>query len=166
MHLIDHQTDRRPIAVTDAAFRRGGWQLPVLMAIAVAGLAIALYLTVTHVSSVPLVCTIGSVVNCSAVTHSAYSVVLGSSIPISALGMVWFLVSGLLSVWAWARSDEPGWIRPAHLAWAVAGLAVVVYLVYVEIVILRQICEWCTVLHLLIIATFVLTLRRVQQAAV
>lgn len=80
--------------------------------------------------------------------------------------MVWFLVSGLLSVWTLARSDEPGWIRPVHLGWAAAGLAVVLYLVYVEVVILRQVCEWCTVLHLLIIATFVLTLRRVQQAGV
>jgi uncharacterized membrane protein len=42
-------------------------------------------------------------------------------------------------------------------------MAVVLYLVFVEIVILQQICECCTVVHLLVLATFVLTLRRFQQ---
>lgn len=144
---------------------RTSTQVLALVAIAVAGLAIALYLTTTHISSVPLVCTVGSVVNCSAVTHSAYSVIPGTSIPISVLGVLWFVVSGLLSIFG-LPATAPEWLRPVHLVWAALGLVVVLYLVYVEIVILRQICEWCTVVHLLVVATFVLTLRRLQQAGV
>ena len=149
----------------EASPYRTSTQVLALVAIALAGLAIALYLTATHVSSVPLVCTVGSVVNCSAVTHSAYSVIPGTSIPISILGVLWFVVSGLLSLLAWPAT-APEWLRPAHFVWAALGLMVVVYLVYVEIVVLHQICEWCTVVHLLVIATFVLTLRRFQQAGV
>lgn len=165
MRLIDHQADRHPITVTETSPQRTSTQVLALVAIAVAGLAISVYLTATHVSSVPLVCTVGSVVNCSAVTHSAYSVIPGTSIPISILGVLWFVVSGLLSLLALPAS-EPGWLRPVHLAWAALALVAVLYLVYVEIVILHQICEWCTVVHLLVVATFVLTLRRFQQAGV
>ena len=147
----------------EASPKRWAWDVAALLGIAIAGIAIALYLTATHSGSVPLVCTVGSVVNCASVTHSAYSIVPRTSIPISALGVLWFVVSGILAGWSLV-SAEPGWLRPAHLAWAGLGLLVVLYLVYVEIVVLHQICEWCTVVHLLIIATFVLTLRRLQRA--
>jgi len=144
------------------------WDPLALTGIAVAGFAIAIYLTATHASAVPLVCTINSMVNCASVTHSAYSVIPGTSIPISILGVAWFVASGLLSLIAWralsSGTPEPGWLRPIHLAWATLALAFVLYLVYVEIVVLHQICEWCTVVHLLIVATFVLALLRLQRA--
>jgi uncharacterized membrane protein len=44
------------------------------------------------------------------------------------------------------------------------GTIVVLYLIFVELVILHQICEWCTVVHLLVLGTFVLVLRQVQRA--
>ena len=120
----------------------------------IAGMAISVYLTITHLSFVPLLCTVGSVVNCASVTHSAYSVIPGTSIPISALGIFWFLISGGLTLMS---------LRPAHFAWAVLGLFVVLYLIYVEVVVLHQICEWCTVVHLLVIGSFVACLRRLQR---
>jgi uncharacterized membrane protein len=147
--------------------RASGWQLPALLGMAVAGLLIALYLTATHAGSVPLVCTVGSFVNCASVTRSAYSVVPGTTIPISILGVVWFVVAGLMAaaplVALRTGRPEPAWLPPVHLAWAGLGLIAVLYLVYVEVVLLHQICEWCTVVHLLVIATVLLTLRRVQQ---
>lgn len=147
--------------------RGPGWQLPALLGMAAAGLLIAIYLTATHAGSVPLVCTVGSIVNCASVTRGAYSVIPGTSIPISILGVFWFLVAGLMAAGALIAirrgRAEPAWLAPIHLAWASLGLVVVLYLVYVEIVILRQVCEWCTAVHLLIVATLLLTLRRVQQ---
>jgi uncharacterized membrane protein len=149
-----------------AADRPTGWELPALIVIATAGLAIAIYLTATHADVVPLVCTAGSLVNCASVTHSAYSVIPGTSIPISVPGVVWFAASGGLASIALFASragrPEPNWARPFHLAWAAMALVVVLYLVYVEIVILHRICEWCTVVHLLVLASFVLALRRLQ----
>jgi uncharacterized membrane protein len=131
----------------------GSWERPALLVISVAGTLIAIYLTVTHFSFVPLVCTAGSVVNCASVTHSAYSVIPGTSIPISILGVFWFVgLEGL-------ALTSQRWLQ---LLWAAIGLAVVLYLVFVEIVVLRQICEWCTVVHVLVVATFVVTVRRLQ----
>jgi uncharacterized membrane protein len=107
-------------------------------------------------SSVPLVCTIGGTVNCVSVTHSSYSVIPGTSIPISILGIVWFLISAGLALTA---------LRQVHFAWAAVGLLVVLYLVFVEIVVLHQICEWCTAVHLLVLLTFLLALRRISVEA-
>jgi uncharacterized membrane protein len=149
--------------------RAPGWQLPALIGIAIAGAVISIYLTATHANAVPLVCTVGSLVNCGAVTHSAYSVIPGTSVPISVLGAVWFVVSGGLGLSAWLRQrsheTEAPWFGPVHFAWSAVALLGVLYLVYIEIVVLHQICEWCTVVHLLVLSTFVLTLRRLQQAA-
>jgi uncharacterized membrane protein len=173
--------------------RTASWQRPALLVIALAGIAISVYLTVTHVSAVPLFCTVGSVVNCASVTHSAYSVIPGTSIPISVLGVVWFAVSATLALGfspsplaRQSRGDSSpsplaresrdgsstsplagegrggGLVLP-QLLWAGLGVVVVLYLVFIEIVILHQICEWCSVVHLLVIATFVLTLRQFQQ---
>jgi uncharacterized membrane protein len=138
----------------DSAPRRD-WQTPALIVMALAGAAIALYLTITHVSSVPLVCTVGAVVNCGSVTHSAYSVIPGTSIPISVLGILWFAISGGLAL------TSQRWLQ---LGWSALGLLVVIYLVYVEIVVLHQICEWCTGVHLLVLATLLVALRRAQTA--
>lgn len=143
------------------------WEPVALLLMSAAGLAISVYLTATHANAVPLVCSVGSVVNCGSVTHSAYSVIPGTTIPISVPGIVWFLVNGLFALIALrtAGRSEPGWLRPVHLIWAALALAAVLYLVYVEIVVLHAICEWCTVVHLLVLATFVLALRRLQQDA-
>ena len=142
--------------------------LVALLGIAVIGFAIAGYLTATHANAIPLVCSINSVVNCASVTHSAYSVIPGTSIPISVLGVAWFVVSGVLASTGLRAPTigrlEPGWLRPLHLAWAALALIFVLYLVFVELVVLHQICEWCTVVHLLVVATFVLTLVRLQRA--
>jgi len=144
------------------------WEPLALVGIAVAGVAIAGYLTATHSNALPLICSINSVVNCASVTHSAYSVIPGTSIPISILGVAWFVVSGLMSLTALraasSRTPEPAWLRPVHLLWATLALIFVLYLVYIEIVVLHQICEWCTVVHLLVVVTFVLALLRLQRA--
>lgn len=132
-----------------------GFELPSLLLISLAGVIISIYLTITHISAVPLVCTIGGPVNCVAVTHSAYSVIPSTSIPISIMGIVWFVVSGGLALTRF---------HAVHLAWAGIGLLVVLYLVFVEIVLLRQVCEWCTAVHVLVLLTFVLALRRLQNA--
>lgn len=142
---------------------------PVAMAVmAVAGIAIAAYLTTVHYAKIPLVCTAGGVVNCSAVTSSRFSVVPGTQLPITVPGMLWFVVSGGLAVVAlvaaWRGQAEPARLRAIHALWGAAGLLFVLYLVYAEIVQLHKVCEWCTVIHLLTLATFLIALVRWQRA--
>ncbi len=142
--------------------------LAALLLIAVVGLGISIYLTIVHYDSkVSLLCTTGSLINCQSVTSSAYSVVPGTTIPITIPGMLWFLALGALAgvgLWAAARGqDEPPRLRLASLLWTIPALLFVIYLVYCEIVLVQRICEWCTVVHLLTLASFLITLTRWQR---
>ncbi|HEV8194724.1 MAG TPA: vitamin K epoxide reductase family protein [Ktedonobacterales bacterium] len=137
---------------------------------AIAGLAISIYLTTVHYAAVPLVCTNTGTLDCSAVTTSSYSVVPRTNLPITIPGMLWFIVSGGLATSALVlhrqQRPEPERLRLLQLLWGGAGLAFVLYLVYAEIVLIRHICEWCTVVHVLTLAIFLVALYRFQQAVV
>jgi uncharacterized membrane protein len=129
-----------------------------LCAISVAGMAISIYLTFVHYAHVPLVCSTTGVVNCERVLSSPYSNV--GSIPISVGGLVWFAVAGALALSILAQRAEPGWLQPAQVLWSLLGLLTVIYLVGVEALALGVICVWCTVLHVLILLTLVLSIVR------
>ena len=123
------------------------------IAISVAGIAVSIYLTVLHYAGATPACVTSGPVNCEAVLSSSYSVVAGSSVPTSALGIAWFVVSALI----WTRT--PGRLQ---VAWSAAGLVTVLYLVYIEIVRIGAICLWCTASHLLVVALVLIavTVRR------
>ena len=153
-----------------SASSRWAPDLAALVAMALAGLAISVYLTTVHYAHVPLLCSAGGIVNCTQVTTSVYSVVPGTQIPITIPGMLWFLVSGGLASAAWRMQARTG-VAPArlglaHLGWGAIGLVTVLYLVYIEIVRLHAICEWCTAVHMLTLLTFLVALYRVQQLPV
>ena len=61
----------------------------VLLLLSVVGIGIAIYLTAVHYEHVPLVCSTRGFVNCAAVLSSAYSVVPGTSVPITVPGLAW-----------------------------------------------------------------------------
>lgn len=162
----------RDTAVESRAARLGALlarerKLTALAGMAVLGFAISVYLTTVHYTKLPLVCPANTLINCARVTSSAYSVMPGTQIPITIPGMLWFAVSGGLAVVALARAwqarPEPERLRLLHLLWGAAGLLFVLYLVFCEIVLLHQLCEWCTVVHLLTLATLLVALSRWQQ---
>jgi uncharacterized membrane protein len=135
-----------------AGLRVPGWLPPATMLLAVAGLAVAGYLTVEHyTASTTLACPETGVVNCQKVTTSAQSAIFG--IPVAPLGAVFFavmLAAGTSAAW---RSAYPllRWGRPVL---ALAGVGLVLYLVYAELFILDAICLWCTAVHVLALALF------------
>ncbi|HKS99953.1 MAG TPA: vitamin K epoxide reductase family protein [Rugosimonospora sp.] len=122
------------------------------MLIAVAGLAVAAYLTIEHyTASTTLACPETGVVNCQKVTTSAQSVVFG--IPVALLGLVFFaamLPLGLPVAWR-AAHPLPRWGRAGF---ALVGVGFVFYLVYTELFTLNAICLWCTAVHVLTLALF------------
>lgn len=126
---------------------------------ALAGFAIAVYLTAAHYENVPLACSTSGVVDCGAVTHSSYSVIAGTDIPITVPGLAFFAVGGLLGWFSHRRL-----IALLLVAWAAAGTVFVLYLVYAEVVIIHRICEWCSGVHLLVLATLLLAIRQLQSA--
>jgi uncharacterized membrane protein len=132
--------------------------------LSVVGLAVAAYLTSVHYAGVPLACTKGGLVDCAAVTTSPYSVISGTQVPITLPGMLWFVVNFAFVLAAWrAQWRPPARLLVAHAVWGALGLLTVLYLVYVEIVRLDKICEWCTVVHVLTLISFLLAFYRLQQ---
>ena len=98
-----------------------------------------------------LVCRASSHINCEKVTQSSQSEIFGH-IPVSLAGAIYFFVMVVLvTPWAWrARSEWVMWIR---LAGAIAGMGMVVYLVYVEAH-LKAICLYCTGVHIITFLLF------------
>jgi len=132
------------------------WQLLALAA-GIAGLIISIYLTAVHYAGVPLACPANGTINCEAVLSSRYAVIAGTNVPTSAAGIVWFAISALL----WTR--RAGRIQ---VAWSVAGMVTVLFLVYVEIVQLGAVCIWCTAAHVLVLLIFLIALTTVNGGRV
>ncbi len=139
--------------VTSPQSRRlPAWVPAASLTLSLGALAVASYLTVTHYTDpAALACPDTGIVNCTLVTTSSWSVVLG--IPLAVLGVVWAVVmTGLTVPWAWlARAD---WVDGARLVVSGAGAATVVYLVYVELFRIGAICLWCTAMHVTAVCLF------------
>lgn len=125
------------------------------LAISLAGLGVSTYLTVAHfTSSAILACSDSGLVNCAHVTTSPQSMVFGI-LPVAVLGLGWFVAMTLLNLpWAWRSADER--IRAVRLGLSVVGMGFVLYLIYAELFQINAICLWCSVVHVLTFALFVL----------
>lgn len=120
--------------------------------LSVLGLGVAGYLTYEHfTSSSTLACSDNGVVNCLKVTTSSYSAVAG--VPVAVLGLVFFVIMLVLQLPSMWLRPEPA-VRIGRLAWAVVGLATVVYLLYAELFAIDAICLWCTSVHVLTLVLF------------
>ncbi len=142
--------------------RYSGGQL-LLLILALIGAGIAIYLTLVHYENVPLACSAQGLVDCARVLSSPYSVVPGTAVPISVPGFGWCAVMLVLAIAGLRLAAEQRWIRMAEFAWALAGIVVVLYLVYVELVRLHTICAWCTGLHVVILVMLLTTIVQLQQ---
>jgi uncharacterized membrane protein len=128
------------------------WATPASLALSAAGVAVSLYLTIAHYTSPEvLACSDTGLVDCTQVTTSRWSVVLG--IPVAVLGLAWFLAMLGLSLPAAWRARAPA-VHLARLAASVAGIGFVLWLVYAELVLIGAICLWCTVAHVLAFGLF------------
>jgi uncharacterized membrane protein len=103
------------------------------VAVAIAGLAIATYLTVVHYAGGTPVCAIAH--GCATVQKSHYAELAG--VPVALLGVLGYLaILGSL-----ARDDETARTATAFLT--IAGLGFSGWLTYVEVGELNAICIWC-----------------------
>lgn len=128
------------------------WVAPLTTALTVAGTAVSAYLTVAHYGNPDLlVCSDTGTVNCNAVTTSAQSELFG--IPVALLGLVWFAGMAVLCLPVAWRASSPR-VHLARLAGSIAGMGFVLWLLYAELIIVRAICLWCTVAHVLAFALF------------
>jgi uncharacterized membrane protein len=149
---VTGQARTSPAERTIVATSAPRWARLGSLIVALAGLAVSAYLTVEHYSSsTTLACPETGVVNCVKVTTSSYSTLVG--VPVALLGLLFFAaMSALCAPVAW-RASNP-WVSRARLVGAVAGAAMVVYLVWAELFRIDAICLWCTVVHALTVALF------------
>ncbi len=129
------------------------------------GAGIAIYLTAVHYENAPLICSTRGLIDCSRVLASPYSVIPGTSVPITVPGLAWCAVSAILAIVGLRllRPQVRHRIQQAQFAWSLLGMLTVLYLVYVELVLLHTICAWCTGLHVVILIMFLTTIVLVQQ---
>jgi uncharacterized membrane protein len=140
------------MAARQMAQRVPPWLSIASLALSLAAVGIASYLTVTHYTDpAALACPDTGIINCTLVTTSSWSVVLG--VPLAVLGLVWAVVmTGLTTPWAWRSAAH--WVDGARLVVSGAGAAMVLYLVYVELFRIGAICLWCTAMHVTAVCLF------------
>lgn len=143
-----------PVAEDAPAAVAPGWATPVTLLLALVGLGISGYLTYVHYTTpTALSCPNTGVINCVKVTTSSQSMIFGV-IPVAVTGVGYFAVmTALCTPWAWRSAAR--WLRAGRMLGAVAGIGMVCYLVFVELVQVDAICLWCTAVH---VVTFLLFL--------
>jgi uncharacterized membrane protein len=129
------------------------WPARAGLVICVLGLADSAYLTYAHyTSAAALACSTKGFIDCAAVTTSRYSHILG--VPVAVLGLAYFaFMTPLMLPVAWRSSNR--WLRLIRLGASVVGVGMVLWLLYVELIKLDNLCEYCTGVHVLTFALFV-----------
>jgi uncharacterized membrane protein len=122
--------------------------------LAVAGLAVAGYLTYARYAHVELVCSTGG---CETVQRSRYAVVAG--VPVAVLGLVGYAV--LLVTAALPQA----WAAAVGAGAALAGLVFAVYLLVVQVAVIDAVCQWCVASDVLMAAIAVLALLRLRHTS-
>jgi uncharacterized membrane protein len=115
--------------------------------LALAGAAIAGYLTWAHYAHETVACPIGGG-GCETVQESRYAELAG--IPVALLGLALYLV--VLGLLAWDGPPAPSIVAALTLA----GLAFALYLLVVQLAVIDAICAWC-VANDVVIALLALT---------
>ncbi len=142
--------------------QRSGGQILILL-LSLLGAGIAIYLTSVHYERTPLICSTNGLIDCARVLSSSYSLIPGTTVPITIAGLGWCVVSGALAFIGWRLASSQHWLSITQLLWSFVGIVTALYLVYVEIVRLHTICAWCTALHVVILCMFLITLAQFQQ---
>lgn len=135
--------------------------VPVMLAIAVIGLAISSYLTVTKLAGGSPIC--GPLQGCETVDASAYSTILG--IPTAAFGIAYSLTL-IVATAAWWRSGDRRILLAAY-ALSLIGVVMEGYFVYLQVAVIHAVCVWCAGYGLTVVAGFVaniIALRRPSPA--
>jgi uncharacterized membrane protein len=139
----------------DALLVSPRWAWPVALLLTLIGLGVATYLTIQHYDThLTLSCPNTGLINCEKVTTSAQSRLFG--VPVALLGLLYYvgMIPWQLPI-TW-RSADPR-VRYGRLLYCGSGIAFVIYLVYAEFIIIKNICLWCTSVHIITLLLFIVT---------
>jgi uncharacterized membrane protein len=139
------------------------------LVLAIIGLGISIYETYAHYTNNQLAgCSANphGTFDCTAVITSSQSVVF-NIFPVAVLGLAFYIVAvPLFSPWAWRFAGRgrvsQRTVSVARLASIIVGMGFVMYLIYAEVAQIKEVCEYCTGVH---IVTFLLFCMTVVSAA-
>jgi len=136
------------------------WVPWLAFALTLFGLGVSTYLTIAHYSSTAiLACSDQGLVNCAKVTTSPQSEVFGV-LPVAVLGLAFYVVLTAVNLPPmWKVQDRR--VHLARLGLVVVGMAFVLYLLAAELLIIGNICLWCTSVHLVTFLLLILTVATV-----
>ena len=127
-----------------------------LAALAVAGLGISAYLLYNHLGGTPPAC-VGGSDGCATVQASRYSEVAG--VPVALLGLLGYAAMLLAAL----VRDARGAVLGVFLA--MVGALYSLYLTYLELFVIRAICQWCVASAVVVVAYLVLAVLRLRRTA-
>lgn len=132
----------------------------VIALLALLGVLVATYLALYKAGAIgELACSVGS---CETVQMSRWATFLG--LPVAAWGVVFYVVllgvslAGLQRPWAESRTVSLALV--ALTGWGVLFSA---WLTYLELFVIRAICQWCVVSAVLVSITFVVSLLDLRE---
>jgi uncharacterized membrane protein len=132
------------------------WSIPAAFALSLLAVGLTAYLTITHYTDpAALACPDTGIINCTLVTTSSWSVIVG--VPVALLGLIWSVAMVAINS-PWAFRSTRAWLAQARVVGVSIGVAMVLYLVYVELFRVDAICLWCTGVHLTTFALFTVVL--------
>lgn len=132
----------------------------ILARIAIAVLAFAGYLVARHIhrekkAARPLVCPV--LFDCDTVVHSDYSKFFG--VPVEIFGMIYYLLTALsYIIISFLPEVLPNIFVEFMVLASISAFIFSVYLICIQIFVLKKGCSWCFVSALICILIFVLTL--------
>lgn len=116
------------------------WRIPASIALAAFGLAISLYLTISHFSGGETACVFGQ--GCDLVAASDYATLFG--IPVALLGVLnYSAMAALVVMEAAGPEKQRGAVRLGVVLLASAGLVYSIYLTLVSANAIGAYCPWC-----------------------
>lgn len=127
----------------------------VIVALSVLGIITSIYLLKDHYAASSK-CDFGDAISCSLVNSSIYSELF--NVPVALFGIIWFIIIILM---CWKSFDKPE-VIPFILGWSILGIVFVVYLIFAEFI-LKAICPYCTVVHVITLIVLVLSIMLYRQ---
>ena len=122
--------------------------------LAVAGVAISAYLAYNHLAGTAPIC-VGGSGGCEAVQASRYSEVLG--VPVAVIGVFGYAAMLLAAL----MRDQRATVFGVFLA--LTGALYSAYLTYLELFVIRSICQWCVASALVVLAYLILASLRLRR---
>jgi uncharacterized membrane protein len=137
---------------------RGALGLP-LLAVAIAGAAIASYLSVVRVTGGSAVCDASH--GCDVVAASSYAVIAGMPVAYLGLGFAVLLVVAT-AAWWWLADRRA---LQAAYALLVLGTLFVAYLTFLELFVIRAVCIWCAIFAVTTVLGLALAAMAIRRTA-